>query len=307
MFMKTIIITLNFLQKPHNSLPYLGFVLLFSAIAIFAISPQFIYELVGFNPVKSLAVLIIPEIITLFIIVILIKVYHIVFKLNQIELTLKGISLYEIKILPLFLFAFIIFFPLTLSMRFLIKYFPNYNFAEFAYLLPHYFSYESYFLYLPSVIILGYLLVNVSLVRDIFSQPNIPFSQNLTQEAAPLENKKNQFLTLLRARGTLGETFLKVADCYYFEATGHGTTIYHAEGKFWLNIRLVHLNNSLDLAFFFKSDPGHIINMAYLESYVYIENGRYALNFKKPVVANLFITKLRKEALKTAFMQFRTL
>jgi two-component system, LytTR family, response regulator len=304
--MRSFNVTLNFLKKPQNSLPYLGFTLLFSIVSIFTIHTQPNNQL---NLVKSFFVVIIPELATLSTIILLIRFYHLHLKLNQI------------KILPLFLIAFIVFFPFTFSVRFLIRSFPAYSFADYLHFLRSTFIVESYFLYLPPVIILGYTLLNVSLVRDFLGQSSTFGGQNIVSKAfsenkekpmsdkiiGAVKNIDNEYLTILKVRCQIGETFIRSNDCYYFEATRHGTTIYHIEGKFWLSTRLIHLQEQLDPTYFFKSGPGHIINLAFLENYVYLANGRYDLNFKKPVVVKLNTTQMRIEALKVAFMNYHTL
>lgn len=111
--------------------------------------------------------IVLPEICTLYILSFLIDIFHRFFGIRKINFSILAIISYELKFLPLFLVSFFLFFPITLHVRFLLREFPHYSFTRYldAYIL-HGFTIETYLLYLPFVIILGYILLNISLIRD---------------------------------------------------------------------------------------------------------------------------------------------
>jgi two-component system, LytTR family, response regulator len=313
--MQALSITLHFLKKPIKSLPYLLVVLCFSVLSMYAVNPNIGQRL--FSSSKSLVVIALPEVLTMLIILALIHGYHAIFKIKIVALSIQSIALYQLKILPVFLTAYFFFYPFTFSVRYLIRYYPNDSFEQYLLKLEQTMIAESYFLYLPSVIILGYMLVNVSLIHDYFNQsaaytPIEIDALNDTKEEESIEiandnDESVEYLSVLKVRGNGGDTFLKAEDCIYFEASDHSSLVYHSDGTFRLSMSLAKLEKQLNPDCFFKNNPRYIINLAYLDSYIYTEKGQYALNFKKPVEANLSTTKSRIDDLQSAFQKYRTL
>jgi DNA-binding LytR/AlgR family response regulator len=168
---------------------------------------------------------------------------------------------------------------------------------------------------------LGYILLNVSLSRDYLRQSADYAAANAVKlvdlktetdietisVSETIDNENSQYVSALRVRGTAGDTFLKAEECYYFEASDHSSLVYNSNGMFRVSMSIANLAKQLDPDYFFQNNPKHIINLAYLDSFIYTEKGQYALNFKKPIEVSLTTTKSRVEALKIAFEKYRTL
>ena len=315
--MQTVFITLKFLKKPTKSLPYLLVILCFSVLSICAINHEMWRRLTNINFLELLLIFIIPETITMLIILVLIHTYHALFKIRYIALSLKSILWYELKVAPVFLAAYFFFFPFTFSVRYIIKSRIGGTFKQYLSDLMTSITTASYFLYLPAVLILGYLLLNVSLIKDYFSQSDAYASaiaddildydieDEANSETIDNRNEATGYPSVLKVRGGVGDTFLKTEDCIYFEASDHSSLVYHSEGIFRVSMSIAKLEKELDPTFFFKSNPKYIINLAYLESYIYTERGQYILHLKKPTEASLSTTKLRIGELKIAFQKYR--
>jgi two-component system, LytTR family, response regulator len=302
--MQRLLITREFLKTPAKSLPFLLVVVFFSSLAMIAVNLSLGQRLLKYSVVQSVAIFVIPEIVTVIVFILLINAYHLVFRIQTVQITTKGIAFYQLKVLPVFLLGYPFFFPITFSVRFFLKYFPNYILTQYLYSLKNIFSLESYFLYLTPIIVLGYILVNVSLAYDFFEQTSfldldIEFSdQNENDLPTNIVNNDPQYLTILKLRNNTGDTFLSVKDCYYFEASDHGALVYHQDGSSRLNTTITALNKQLDPRCFIKINPRYIINVSYLGSYTYTEQGQYALHFKIPIGAELFVAKSRLPTLK---------
>jgi two-component system, LytTR family, response regulator len=314
--MQTILITLDFLKKPIKSLPYLLVILCFSVLSVCAINFEIWQRLANTSFAKLLLIFIIPETITMLIILALIHTYHALFKIKYLALQLKSILYYELKIMPVFLAAYFFFYPFTFSVRYIIRHGIDNMFEQYLSDLSATVTIDSYFIYLPSVLILGYLLVNVSLFKDYIHQSTAYTATktnalNNTEGEASTQivyytSEATAYPSLLKVRGGGGDTYLKTEDCIYFEASDHSSLVYHSEGIFKISMSIVKLEKELDPNYFFKNNPKYIINLAYLDSYIYTEKGQYTLNLKKPMEGvSLNTTKLRIDELQTAFQKYK--
>ncbi|WP_128545261.1 hypothetical protein [Larkinella soli] len=113
---------------------------------------------------------VLPEIVTLLIVLMLINLVHQGLALRSVRLTPGGIGLYELTFLPVLLLAFPVFNPFTQTVRYLLVEFPDYDFnAFYTTHLVETFTWRIYFLYLLPVLIYGYGALNISLVKDLLS------------------------------------------------------------------------------------------------------------------------------------------
>ncbi len=292
-------------------------VLFFSVVAIYALSLEKSQNLYNNGIIKSLFVLVIPEVLTLLILLILIHTYHSVFKIKTVIISPQSIGFYQLKVLPIFLVAYLIFYPFTFSIRYLIISFPSYSWQQFLSKFQNTYIIESYFLYLPFILVLGYVLINISLTHDYLSQSgsdvidqidSINKEEGKEEENADVENNEvAEYISVLKVRSNTGDTFLKVKECYYFETSDHSSLAYHPDGVFKVNKSITNLYKELDPTYFFRNSARFVVNLAYLQSFVYAEKGHYALNFKKPIVANIIVPKYRIEALRMAFQKYHFL
>jgi len=108
--------------------------------------------------------LLLPEIMTVFVLSMLINWTRRWIKIELADLTWKALIRYQLSYLPVFLVAFVLFIPITQSVRYLLVEFPAYSFYTYwnTYILDSY-SLPIYFRYLVPVLLIGYSILNVSL------------------------------------------------------------------------------------------------------------------------------------------------
>ncbi len=285
-------------------------VMCFSVLYVNAVNLRIGSELNTFGFVHWAAVVIIPELATILVLLALIRIYHSVFNIKSIDISPRNIVLYQIGIMPLFVVAYCFFCPVTFSVRQLIHNLFGSFIGEYSHRLGQMITIEAYFLYLPSVVVLGYTLLNVSLAGDYLDQlaeykskKNSEENKQATNNDICIEEKK--YVAAIKVRSSLGESFLNVEDCLYFEASDHCTIIHSSEGTFKTNLSILKLQNQLDPDNFFKNNPKYIINLAYLDSYKYTDKGQYILNFRKPMTIILTMPRSRIKSLKEAFRRHR--
>ena len=123
----------------------------------------------GWVPYASLLFksLLLPEIITVFILTLLMNSIRRWFKIELVDITWLSLVRYELSFLPVMLLAFVIFNPFTELARYLLIEFPNYSFAHYwtNYIIGTY-SWEMYFRYLFPVMLIGYGALNISLITN---------------------------------------------------------------------------------------------------------------------------------------------
>jgi two-component system, LytTR family, response regulator len=183
-------ITRMFLRNPLKNSSFLFFsILLLCIIICIALPLQFISG-ANLDLIKNLKNLIfgifLPELVTLSILVYLINIFHDVFKIHKIQLTFASILRYEFSFLPLFVTSFFIFFPITLHVRFLLREFPVYTFDRYLFYLNNALSINSLLLYLPIVVIFGYLILNISLGIDLYNRSARAASSQPTTKPLPI-------------------------------------------------------------------------------------------------------------------------
>ena len=274
----------------------------------------------------------IPELTTIFVLLFLINAFHNFFKINQVQLSISGILGYEILFLPLFLVSYLLFFPITLHVRFLLREFPHYSLDRYNSYYFGSFSVDTYFMYLPFIILLGYILINVSLMNDflrpvpkimsapgVFVKPEVidaivevsakpaiivpSYSAPIIAPAAIVKPEKS-YLKILSGVGSEETVFLKVEKCYCFEIANRFCYAQHTKGLLRISAQINELELQLDPVHFFTVRRGFIINMDYVESVNYWEKGKYLVLLKvgeKSRQVTMSIKKAAdfKEALRT--------
>lgn len=111
--------------------------------------------------------MILPELVTILIIIALLNLFHRALKIHTVNLSWSGILRYELLCLPVLAIAFFFFSPITQSIRFLLVEFPAYNFSLYweNYIVGTY-NLRGYLIYLIPVLLMGYLTLNASLLND---------------------------------------------------------------------------------------------------------------------------------------------
>ncbi len=306
--MKTLELNRSFLKRSWNGLSILLIIVLFYEIFSWTFNPEFKATSVetsnGFvGYLFNWAIgFYLPEFVSLYILITLIDSFHDVLRLNELALAPKSILSYELKFLPVFLTAYFFFIPITLHLRFFIREFPDFETSRYEnYYLVLLYTYKGYLIYTPFVLILGYLLLNISLFID--------FLQNLKKTASPEETvfdaftsyakgAPRAFLQLIEAKTTTGDTLLNVNDCYLFETEEGSYYVHHSQGKFTISKSLAELENELDPDRFFRGNRNFILNLNYFDSYTYWEKGKYILHTKKLPNKELVMPRARMQSLK---------
>ncbi|GHB55655.1 hypothetical protein GCM10007390_06090 [Persicitalea jodogahamensis] len=243
-----------------------------------------------------------PEFVSLYIVLILIENYHKLLNINELALDAKSIIFYELKFLPLFLTSYLFFIPVTLHLRFLIREFPSFAAERYedVYMGMLYTS-TGYLTYTPFIVILGYLLLNTSLIID--------FLQNLKKAAKPEESvlgvltslasgAPRAYTQVISAKTNTGETLLNVEDCYLFETEEGEYFVEHYKGRFKVSKSLAELENELDPDRFFRGNRHYLLNLDYFDSYSYWEKGKYVLHCQKLPEKELIMPRARMPSLK---------
>lgn len=202
--MRSLTLNRSFYTNPKVGIGFVFSIFLFFEIISWAIAPQTKHDIYVtyfsfFSYLKNFLVgLLIPELFTLYILSFLIDIYHRFWRIRKINFNALSILWYELKFLPLFFIAFFLFFPVTLHVRFLLREFPHYSFNRYLdlYIL-HGFTSATYLLYLPFIIILGYVLLNISLVRD-FLEVNTQDYVNSQKSTIALRRHSSQPTTVNR-------------------------------------------------------------------------------------------------------------
>jgi two-component system, LytTR family, response regulator len=168
-------------------------------------------------------------------------------------------------------------------------------------------SISTYFLYLPFIFILGYVLLNVSMLID-FIKRDIPLDVAIDETIDEVEKTEivpsiESYLKTIESKTAYGNAFLDVESCYYFiSMDDHNHIAEHVEGRFRINKSISAMEKELDPLHFFKCNRKTIINLNYAGNFVYLDKGKYSLSMRAPIDADFIITKARienyKEALK---------
>lgn len=118
--------------------------------------------------------LLLPELVTVFILTRLIESTRRWFNITAIQLTRPSLVRYELSFLPVMLCAFVLFIPFTQTARYLLDGWPTYTFSTYwnRYLLIGY-SWRMYFMYLIPILFVGYCTLNISLLSDVQKQSHL--------------------------------------------------------------------------------------------------------------------------------------
>lgn len=312
--MKVLALNRTFLKRPWNCLFILFLITLLFEVFTWLFSPQD----------KQLAIewaqgvpnyllnwvfgFYLPEFLTAAILFLLVENYHRLLGIEELALNSKAIILYELKFLPLFLIAYFVFIPVTLHVRFLLREFPHFSMQQYD---SNYrdvlYTYYGWKIYTPFVAIMGYVMLNVSLITD--------FMQSLKKSAPGGESMMNALASFtlgvpyartIAARTPTGDTVLGVGDCYLFE-TDQGA--YYAEtdqGRLVITKSLTELENKLDPARFFRGNRHYILNLDHFESHAYWDKGKYVLRSRKLPGRDLVMSRARLHSLREALEKNRS-
>ncbi len=319
--MQRIILQRSFLKSPSKGIIALIIVVLLAYIGLLANRKDIVTEILSnltfFYLFRQASTIILPELMSLFILIALINGYHRVMRLESIDLSIEAIARYEFKFAPLFFLAYFAFFPVTLHLRFLLREFPDYSLSNYynTYLING-FSVNTYMFYLPFVFVLGYALLNVSLFIDFspiqIKEPDLPTTKiTKDDDNVPIAQQTDLvdfdvraekiYLNIVEVKTKTGTTFLNISDCHYFTTTNDNQNIVaHSEGSFKIIKSISAIEADLDPLHFFRCNRKTIVNLRYTGSFTYLDKGRYNITMKNPIVADFYITKARIDLYKIA-------
>ncbi|MBD2756244.1 LytTR family DNA-binding domain-containing protein [Spirosoma validum] len=315
--MKEIRLTREFLRRPVNSLIILLSIYLFIEAVSWSIGFQI--KLTDLNQQGGLLnyasyvirAMLIPEFCTLFIIIFLINRWHEWFKIEVVTYNWRSIGRYELRFLPVLVFAFWLFDPITQTIRFLLEKFPNYSLD--VYKKEYIFgtlTWSMYFIYFLPVLLIGYIALNISLLSDYLkqrreaqelaeaeaaraSQEALALYATFTPKPAP--TTPSPYLTYLKGKNALGELDFPVNDAYYFTIEDR---FYYAElvkGRYLVSKTLNELEAELDPTQFFRIKRDYIVNRQAVLNYAYWENGKYIVRLNTPDQYNIVVPRARMQ------------
>lgn len=306
--MKTLELNRSFLRKPFSGIAILLVIVLLYELLSWAVAPESRFDyysnsdgLLGylFNWIFGFYL---PELTTLYILVVLIDRYHSLLGINELSLTPRSIVEYQFKFLPLFTVAYFLFIPITLHLRFILREFPDYKADRYvSQYMKYLYTFEGYISYAPFVLLLGYLLLNTSLILDFLH--NLRKASNSSDSvfsafASFASGAPRTYTQLIEAKMPAGDTLLNVEDCYLFETVGGEYFVEHSKGRFTISKSLAELENELDPHRFFRGNRNYILNLNFFDSYAYWEKGKYVLYSRMLPGKQMVMPRARMQNLK---------
>ncbi len=248
----------------------------------------------------------VPELVSIGILILLMEAYHRLLSLDELKLDTRSVLLYELKFLPVFLSAYFFFIPFTVGLRFLIRQYPDYapQVWDERY-APVFYTFTGYRLYMVFMFIVGYILLNVSLVMDFMlnlKKASPADSSVLDSLAGFATSQHYPYMVSVEAREGKDKDsrVIDVKDCYLFETEQGRYYADHKEGRMLIDQTLAELENRLDPDLFFRGNRHYIINLDYLESHTYWDKGKYVLKSKGLPSRDLVMPRARLQSLKEA-------
>lgn len=325
--MKEIRLTRTFLKKPMNSLLILLSILLLIEAVSWSVGYNIKIERVnkvgGFLAyiVMMFSVQLIPELCTLFITIFLINCFHTWFNLRAVDNSWPAIGRYELRLLPVIAFAFLVYNPVTQTVRYLLEQFPTYSsFSDYwrAYIVDT-FTWTVYFQYLIPVLLISYIAINISLFKDFLQQrreaQEAAEAKAIEAEQAAMKaaqaaqvaqaalaksatSRKSAYLAHLKGKSRYGELDFPVSDAYYFTIEER---CYYAElpkGRYQIIKTINELEAELDPSQFFRVKRDYVVNRQAVISYSYWENGKYIVRLNTPDRYEIIVPRARMQVFR---------
>ncbi|MEM7296659.1 MAG: LytTR family DNA-binding domain-containing protein [Bacteroidota bacterium] len=212
------------------------------------------------------------ECVTVAILFWLIRIYARVVKLTALQLTINELVKYELKFLPLFLLAYFVFAPFPLTLRYLLHHFPTLDWA--IYLEEYSYSIKTYVNYLTPVILVGYTILNVNLLRQYNQQLGV--TKNDLHQA-----KKPKVKDRLWASDEFGELFLEVEKIQWIEREDRKLMAWTGTDQYRLKGNMTELEEKLSPDHFVRVNRSAIVNLRHVSNYSFWENDKYILRMKE--------------------------
>ena len=211
------------------------------------------------------------ECITVAMVFQLIRIYANKAGLTEVRLQPKELLLYELKFLPLLLITFFFFAPFSLTARFLLHYLPDLVGA--VYFDEYFYSLKLYINYLPPVLLIGYFIINVNLLRI--------YNEQLGQTREDLHTTKTRRIKeRLMASDEFGEVFVEVEKIFWIEREDRKTFAHTSEDRYRLKESISEIEAKLNPDRFVRINRSSIINLECLLNYSFWENDKYIVRLK---------------------------
>ncbi|WP_293871302.1 LytTR family DNA-binding domain-containing protein [Spirosoma sp.] len=253
--------------------------------------------------------IIIPESITVYITFSLINFYHRVRNISTIENSWRSIGRYELTFLPVFLIAFLFFNPITQTVRFFLEQYQGYTLNEYinGYIL-YTFTWLMYFKYLFPVLLIGYLALNISLLKDYLNQRKEAQEKaeadaaeaaqkylELSETFLPKPTIPSKYLSYLKGKSNLGEFDFPVNEAYYFTVEERAYYAETIKERYMVNKTINELEAELDPSQFFRIKRDYIVNRQAVLHYSYWENGKYIVTLNNPGHHEIIVPRVRMQ------------
>ncbi len=210
------------------------------------------------------------ELISVYIFLNLIKWYFPIAGMDKMQLNLRSLVVHQLKFFPIIIGAILVFGPITNAVRYLVLFYPNYEWAQ--YFPEYFFTGRMLVNYLLPFTIFGYVLLNGNLFLDYHTWQKQRLDNLTRPQASGLE-----YLKTLEARDDQGETMIFTNDVIWFEVEGKSYLAYTRGKTFEIRKTLAELEEAIDPAQFFRVNRSVIINLRHFKNYSYWENDKYIL------------------------------
>jgi two-component system LytT family response regulator len=311
--MKEIRLTKSFLRNPMNSVYILLVIYLLLEAASWSIGSDIkvarVQEAGGFLKYigRVSREMLLPELCTLFIVISLLNQIHTWLKLKNVKYKWEAIGRYELKFFPFLLVSFLLFNPVTQSVRYLLEQYQAYSFGDYwnNYILKT-LTWHYYFVYLFPVLLIGYIALNISLFQDYLKQRREAQEKAeaeaaeaaqkvlaLSETFSPKPTVASPHLSYLKGKSATGELDFPVNEVYYFTVEDR---FYYAESlkeRYMVSKTLNELETELDPTQFFRIKRDYIVNRQAVLHYSYWENGKYIVNLNTPDQHEIIVPRVR--------------
>ncbi|MEM7110419.1 MAG: LytTR family DNA-binding domain-containing protein, partial [Bacteroidota bacterium] len=187
-----------------------------------------------------------------------------------VKLEPKQLFYYELKFLPVLLLSFFVFAPFSLSLRYTLHYAPNLDSS--IYFEEYFYSVKLYLNYLFPVMLFGYVIINVNLIKT--------YNEQLEVTKSDLNTSRKRKKDRLWARDEFGELFLEVDNIIWIKRSERKTFGQTVEEKYRLRETISELEEKLDPNRFVRINRSVIVNLKHILNYSFWENDKYILRIK---------------------------
>ena len=242
------------------------------------------------------------ELISMFILSRSVIVYARVMGLTKVQWTSRQILKYELSFLPLFLVVFFIFNPITQSIRFLYEQYPTWPTNIFW--KEYWYNWTIYFVYLAPILLIGYVTLNISLLREYNRslRDNLSTPENLPAQDTEqvLVEPTKEYATRIIALDKGYEKPINLKEVYWFEVKERQYFATTKEATYRVQKKINELEEVLNPSDFLRINRSVIININQVDKFSPYFNGKYILKMKGFESQEFIVPKARVKSLKTS-------